>query len=104
MLCGALDSPYLVLSHPTVALASHIALILTFTLQPLKSLPSPLQKKRLNQSTKSMWNQFRRNLVLRHEENEAIQGLASRLESEMALGKLTPRAAAGLLLNESKQH
>ena len=34
MLCGALQIPHLLLSHPTVALASHKAIILTFTLQP----------------------------------------------------------------------
>ena len=31
VLSGALESPYLLLLHPTVALASHIAIILTFT-------------------------------------------------------------------------
>ena len=39
VLSGTLESPYLLLSYPTVALASHIATILTFTLQP--SYPPP---------------------------------------------------------------
>ena len=39
MLSGTLTSLYLLLSHPTVALASHITIILTFTLQ----LPIELQ-------------------------------------------------------------
>ena len=34
MFSGALESPYFLPSHPTAALASHIAIILTFTLQP----------------------------------------------------------------------
>ena len=37
MLSGALDIPYLLLLHITVALASRIAIILTFTLQPPSS-------------------------------------------------------------------
>ena len=38
MLSDALESHYFLLSHSTVALASHIAIILTFTLQPPPSL------------------------------------------------------------------
>ena len=40
ILCSTLKSPHLFLSHPTVALASHIAMTLTFTLQPPYPPPS----------------------------------------------------------------
>ena len=40
VLIGALESPYLLLSHPTVALASHIIITLTFTLHNSSLPPS----------------------------------------------------------------
>ena len=48
MLSGALESPYLFLAHHTVALASHLTIILTFALQPPTPRPSQRCRRRLH--------------------------------------------------------
>jgi len=57
-----------------------------------------LEAKRLKQSVHWMWGQYRRELVSQGELQPAVQSLAELLMVNMSRGVITPRAAAGKLL------
>ncbi len=60
-----------------------------------------LQNKRAEQARHWMQGQFRRELIARAQRKRGVQDLASRIEADLALGRLSPRAAARLLLKKS---
>eukprot|EP00605_Chrysophyceae_sp_TOSAG23-4_P003011 GSChrysophyteH1.ASY1.ANO1.3316.1 assembled CDS len=57
-----------------------------------------LESKRIRQSIHWMWGQYRRDLVNVSESQDSVQELSRQLVDDMRRGKITPRAAAGKLL------
>lgn len=59
-----------------------------------------LNRKRLDQSTRWMWSQFRRLVISSIENDAAIKARARAVEPDLLSGSLVPRSAAALLFRE----
>jgi len=58
-----------------------------------------LVEKRVKQSVHWMWGQYRREIVLKSEQQAGVQALAAQLLLHLKQGRVAPRAAAGKLLD-----
>ena len=63
-----------------------------------------LEAKRMKQAIHWMWSQYRRDIVRYWEDKQFVQDKAAVLRQELAAGRITPRAAAGKLMEITKSH